>query len=220
MDGSSMIGIAVHPDGSRVYLPAGGSVGVMDARTLRPVTWIHVGGLIYVLGQFVGPLILAPANVMPTIEYYHRTSDHYFITWMPDEIAKLDAGTQIRGWTRTGYSFETYTTPQAATSPVCRYYIPPALGGSHFFGRGPVECSETGLRYPSFELEDPTFMHMLLPVQGVCPGNTTKVYRVFSNRPDANHRYMIDPAVRDQMVARGWLAEGEGPDLVVMCAPQ
>jgi len=25
--------------------------------------------------------------------------------------------------------------------------------------------------------------------------------------------------VRDQMVARGWLAEGDGPDLVVMCAP-
>jgi hypothetical protein len=28
---------------------------------------------------------------------------------------------------------------------------------------------------------------------------------------------MTDRAVRDQMVARGWLAEGDGPDLVVMC---
>jgi hypothetical protein len=46
------------------------------------------------------------------------------------------------------------------------------------------------------------------------------VYRVFSNRPDANHRYMTDRVVRDQMVAKGWLAEGDGPDLVVMCAPQ
>jgi len=220
MDGSSMIGIAVHPDGSRVYLHAGGDVGVMDARTLKPVTWIHVGGITYVLGQFVGPLVSAPATVMPAIEYHHRTFDHYFITWMPDEIAKLDAGTQIQGWTRTGYSFKTYTTAQSGTSPVCRYYIPPALGDSHFFGRGTVECNETGQKNPTFELEAPAFLHMLLPAQGVCPANTTKVYRVFSNRPDANHRYMTDPVVRDQMVARGWWAEGDGPDLVVMCAPQ
>ena len=46
------------------------------------------------------------------------------------------------------------------------------------------------------------------------------VYRVFSNRADANHRYMTDRGVRDQMVASGWLAEGDGADLVVMCAPQ
>ena len=139
---------------------------------------------------------------------------------MPNEIAILDAGTQIRGWARTGYSFKTYTTPQAGTSPVCRYYIPPGLGDSHFFGRGTVECNATGQKNPSFVLEDPAFMQMFLPAAGVCPASTTPVYRVFSNRPDANHRYMTDRTVRDQMVAKGWLAEGDGPDLVVMCAPQ
>jgi hypothetical protein len=30
---------------------------------------------------------------------------------------------------------------------------------------------------------------------------------------------MTDRALRDEMVAEGWLAEGDGPDLVVMCAP-
>jgi hypothetical protein len=45
------------------------------------------------------------------------------------------------------------------------------------------------------------------------------VYRVYSNRPDANHRYTIERAVRDAMVAKGWLAEGDGADIVVMCAP-
>ena len=34
------------------------------------------------------------------------------------------------------------------------------------------------------------------------------------------HRYMTDKAIRDQMVAKGWLAEGDGPDLVVMGAPR
>jgi hypothetical protein len=46
------------------------------------------------------------------------------------------------------------------------------------------------------------------------------VYRVFNNRRDANHRYMTDRNMRDLMMANGWLAEGDGPDLVVMCAPQ
>ena len=89
-----------------------------------------------------------------------------------------------------------------------------------FFGRGTTECDATGRKYPSFELEDPAFMQMFLPAAGVCPADTTQVYRVFSNRADANHRYMTDQAVRTAMMAMGWLAEGDGPDLVVMCAPQ
>ena len=165
-------------------------------------------------------IALAPATIAPVIEYYNASQDHYFMTWAPAEIAILDAGTTIKGWTRTGKMFQAYTTPQSGTSPVCRFYIPPALGDSHFYGRGTTECNATAQKNPSFILEDPTFMQMFLPNLGVCPASTTEVYRVFDNRSDANHRYMTDPAVRDQMVAKGWIAEGDGPDLVVMCAPQ
>jgi len=35
-------------------------------------------------------------------------------------------------------------------------------------------------------LESPGFMQMYLPVAGACPAGTVQVYRVFSNRPDAN----------------------------------
>ena len=93
------------------------------------------------------------------------------------------------------------------------------MGDSHFFGRGTVECEATGNANPSFVLESPGFMHMYLPVAGTCPVGTVQVYRVFSNRPDANHRYLIDKTLRDQMAARGWAVEGDGPDAVVMCAP-
>jgi Domain of unknown function (DUF6259) len=163
----------------------------------------------------------ARATPAPTrvIEYYHAGLDHYFITWVPDEIAKLDAGIVIRGWVRTGQSFNVFTAAQPGSSPVCRYYIPPGLGNSHFFGRGASECAATGAHNPSFVLEDPAFMQVYLPNGGTCPAASTPVYRVFSNRPDANHRYMTDRGVRDQMTGRGWLAEGDGPDLVVMCAP-
>ena len=158
------------------------------------------------------------ATPVTVVEYYNAVLDHYFITWVPAEQANLDAGNTPTRWTRTGATFRAYTAPLSGTSPVCRYYLPPLYGDSHFFGRGVVECNGTGAAHPAFVLEDAAFMHVFLPTAGVCPVGTINVYRVFSNRADANHRYMTDPAVRDQMVARGWLAEGDGPDLVVMCA--
>jgi len=161
----------------------------------------------------------APAQLVDVVEYYNATLDHYFITWVPAEQANLDAGNTPTRWTRTGFSFKAYNGSPEGASPVCRYYIPPLLGDSHFFGRGTQECVSTGQKNPSFTLESSDFMQMYLPVTGVCPAGTTNVYRVFSNRADANHRYMTDKAVRSQMVAKGWLVEGDGPDAVVMCAP-
>jgi hypothetical protein len=161
----------------------------------------------------------SPPTPVTVIEFYNASLDHYFITWVADEISDLDTGVHP-GWARTGQSFLAYATVQDGTSPVCRYYIPPALGDSHFFGRDAVECDTTAQKNPSFILEDPQFMQMYVPVAGICPAATTPVYRVFDNRPDANHRYLTDRTLRDQMVASGWLAEGDGPDLVVMCAPQ
>lgn len=62
-------------------------------------------------------------------------------------------------------------------------------------------------------------MYMYPAPGGVCADGTVPVYRAFSNRTDANHRYATDRNVRNQMVASYWLAEGDGPDLVVTCAP-
>lgn len=152
------------------------------------------------------------------IEYYKRSLDHYLITHVATEIALLDAG-KIPGWVRTGQSFPVYTAASAGTSPVCRFYIPPQLGDSHFFGRGTLECSATSVDNPLFINEGAQFFHVVLPTAGVCPSGTREVYRVFNNRDDINHRYTIDRAIRDQMVAAGWVAEGDGPNTVVMCVP-
>jgi hypothetical protein len=161
-------------------------------------------------------------KALPTVdvvEYYNAALDHYFITWIASEIAILDAGTQTRGWIRTGKLFNGYSGAQTATTALCRYYLPPAYGDSHFFGRGATECADTGTQHPQFVLEDASYLHMFLPYNGICPSGTTSVYRVFSNRADANHRYTTDRAVRDAMVSAGWLAEGDGNERVVMCAP-
>ena len=153
------------------------------------------------------------------VEYYNASLDHYFLTHLPAEIAVLDAGVQIKGWTRTQQSFPVYAGAGAGTSSVCRYYIPPEKGNSHFYGRGSQECTATGQNNPSFVNEDPQFFHVVLPQAGTCPTPMIPVYRVFSNRSDANHRYTVDRGIRDTMAQRGWLPEGDGSDLVVMCVP-
>lgn len=158
-------------------------------------------------------------NAKDAIEYYNPTLDHHFVTALPNEIAALDDGT-IAGWVRTGMTFRAYLTPQPGTTPVCRYLLPPANGGSHIMGRDPAECAAVAAAHPDFLLESAAVMHLFLPQAGTCPANTTPVYRVWNARPDTNHRHVEVAALRDQMVARGGVAEGEGPDTVALCAPR
>ena len=167
-----------------------------------------------------GPAPATPGPVPVTaIEFYHASFDHYYFTWIADEITMLDNGT-FKGWARTGLSFKAYSTPQSSTSAVCRIYIPPGKGDGHFFGRDANECDGTMTKHPDFILESSTFLYLFPPTLGSCGAGSVPVYRVFSNRADANHRYTTIRIVRDHMVATGWLAEGDGSDIVVMCAPQ
>ncbi len=160
-----------------------------------------------------------PAPTMAVVEYYNATLDHYFMTPLAAEQARLDAGLTPTRWTRTGKAFNAYGPGTVGTSPVCRFYMPPPFGDSHFYGRGTAECDATAAKNPGFVLEDPAFFHMVVPTMGMCPAGMTPVYRVFDNRADANHRYMTDRAMRDQMAAMGWMMEGDGADHVVMCGP-
>ena len=41
----------------------------------------------------------------------------------------------------------------------------------------------------------------------------------WNQRADSNHRCTTDAAIKAQMIARGYVAEGYGPDAVAMCAP-
>jgi len=212
-------------DNTLVFLPSGVSYAKPAADTTYTITVSAIAGAGVPATLQYSTIVIDPDAAVQTpasvdvIEYYNAALDHYFITWVAAEIANLDAGRTPTRWTRTGYTFKAYSSVQAGTSPVCRFYLPPAFGDSHFFGRGTAECDATGAMHPEFVLEQSNFMYMILPSAGTCPTGTQPIYRVFSNRPDANHRYMTDRSVRDQMTARGWLAEGDGPDMVLMCAP-
>jgi Repeat of unknown function (DUF5648) len=162
----------------------------------------------------------AMSQTVDVIEFYNAAQDHYFISSLQPDIVALDSG-QFPGWTRTGKQFEAYPQAVNGASPVCRFYIPPAQGDSHFYSASPAECAQTAATFPTFVEESTAVMYMDLPdtTTGTCPAADTPVYRVWDNRSDTNHRYTTDPAIRAQMVARGWLAEGYGPSQVIMCAP-
>lgn len=154
------------------------------------------------------------------VEFYHQRFDHYFVSSLAADIAALDSGT-LKGWARTGRSFKAFDTPAPGMSPVCRFYIPPALGDSHFYSASPAECAEVAAKFPTFTYESPSVMYVGLPdaTSGACPAGTRPVYRLWNNRPDSNHRYTTDANVRAEMLARGYIAEGYGPEGVAMCSP-
>ncbi len=177
------------------------------------------------------PLLLwaslgASAAILDAVEYYNAPLDHYFVTALPDEIAKLDAGV-FANWTRTGQHFAVFdpATPVAGASPVCRFYGSPAAGlDSHFYSASPAECAAVRQRFPGIWLEetDNAFgIGLPDPVTGQCPASSVPVYRAWNDRIDSNHRFTTDPSTLQAMVAKGYIAEGYGPPPmpVAMCSP-
>ncbi len=152
----------------------------------------------------------APAMV-PVVEYWHAGFDHYFMTAAAGEIAALDTG-RIAGWQRTGQQFGAYAVPAAGTAPVCRFFSTAfAPKSSHFYTPSAPECAHVKTTAEwTFEAEA---FHVALPdASGNCPGATRPIYRLYNDgHGDApNHRYTSDPAIRAQMMAAGWIPEGEG----------
>ena len=162
----------------------------------------------------------AGAATSDVIEYYNASQDHYFFTASQPELDALDSG-RLTGWTRTGMKFPAYSRDSTGVAPVCRFYLPPGQGDSHFYSASAAECVQTRNKFPSFVEETTAAMYIHLPDSktGACPARDAPVYRVWNKRADSNHRYTTDRAVRADMVARGWVAEGYGADQVAMCSP-
>jgi Repeat of unknown function (DUF5648) len=167
--------------------------------------------------QFV---VLGPSLAPQVVEFLHAGLDHYFITASAAEIADLDSGVHP-GWARTGQSFASLPPGAASGSAVCRLYIPPAQGDSHFYSASPQECADSITKFPSLVAEAANVFYVRLPdaITGACAAGFVAVYRLWNQRADSNHRYTTSRALRDQMLARGYVAEGYGPDAVIMCVP-
>ena len=204
---------------------AGGAWGVRDVMTY--------GGSISTFGEDeqgelyfadlqrgeIRVFVAEATDRVDAVEYYHAGFDHYFVTATPSEIHALDAGT-LKGWQRTGEAFAAFGSLQAGVARICRFYIPPAFGDSHFLSASGAECADVRRRFPQFVEEGPLAMFVIAPdaVSGACPAGSQPVYRIWNRRADSNHRYATSTAIRARMVQLGGVAEGYGPDAVAICA--
>jgi hypothetical protein len=160
-----------------------------------------------------------PPNKLLAVEFYHAGYDHYFVAASAQDIIDLDTGVHA-GWSRTGYSFNVWDGTDGRTKPVCRYYIPPGYGDSHFFSAAPDECAIALIKFPWLIKDTDAYIALPDPSTGACAVNEVGVYRLWNGRPDSNHRYTTSTVVKAAMIAAGYTAEGYGPDQVDMCAPQ
>jgi uncharacterized protein (DUF1800 family) len=151
------------------------------------------------------------------IEYHNASLDHYFITAFPEEAAMLDAGIVVKGWTRTGVTFNVWRDAgdDPAAVPVCRFFGTPGVGpDSHFYTADAAECALVKTN-PDWTYEAVAF-HVEVPLGGACSAGTEAVYRSFfpgANVSRSNHRYLPDLTMHQKMASSSAL---EG---VVMCAP-
>jgi len=183
-------------------------------------------GLVSFASLFSTSAIAQSSSLPPpvsVIEFYSPSLNHYFMSADPGEIAGLDNGV-IGGWVRTGYQFVAWNAVplNAALNPVCRFYGLPQAGlNSHFYSASPTECASIQANMSwSWQLESSDVFQVKMPdlTTGICPAGSVPIYRLFNNRPDANHRYTPDLTLRNAMVSTGYVSEGYGPLGVGFCA--
>ncbi len=159
---------------------------------------------------------VSPAEVVDTIEYYNAALDHYFITAFADEVAMLDAGVLVPGWTRTGYTFHSWKSGTGPGNEACRFYGTPGSGiNSHFYTINLAECDGVKSN-PVWTFEGLAF-RAVEPLSNGCAPEYATVTRLYNNGMGGqpNHRFLTDPAAIEATVARGWMVEGP-----VFCVPR
>jgi len=168
--------------------------------------------------------VYGTTGITPVIEYYHAGLDHYFMTQDPAEIRDLDTGVHP-GWVRTGESMLAYAAGQTNghLNAVVRYARAPGAS-THFYTLAATP-EDAGLRAGAlgdqWAVETFDAFEVYSDIDGLtgrCHPGTMPVYRLWNAREDSNHRYTTSLAIRQAMIARGYVSEGYGPYGVVMCA--
>ena len=227
--GSSGSGLfTLNASGNYYELRGGLYAGDSSCRTPRGIDdYSRFDVALPLLTQYLTPNSANPGKTTPVVEFYNATLDDYFITANAAEISDLDNGVHL-GWVRTGLRFLAYTDPSVAppgARAVCRFYVVPQYGDSHFFSADANECAATLKRFSTqWIYESPTVFYILLPdtSTGSCPANTHPVYRFVNNANGLHHRYTAEVDVRDSIRQDGgWTQEGYGnpPNQVAMCSP-
>jgi len=162
-----------------------------------------------------------PDSIGRAVEYYSIMLDHYFFTAFVNEQQALDAGIVPGNWVSTGNSFRVILYPscpiatEGGTHPIYRFTGEPNVGpNSHFFTASQDECGYVRDRADWHWMFEGAPFWATEPTGVSCPTRTRPLYRAYNNGKGGtpNHRYAVDHAVVDTMVAQRWVDEG-----VAMC---
>jgi hypothetical protein len=168
------------------------------------------------------------AQTVTVIEFYNATLDHYFMTADTAEAHDLDTGVHP-GWARSGLTFLAIKAGEqvAGSTPICRFYgrpdtTPPL--DSHFYSASVAECAAVQAQFAaSWQLESQEIFRAMPvdPNTGRCATDFSPIYRLWNKRSDVNHRYTDQTSVYAQMIAKGYVAEGNGSPQqpVIFCMP-
>ena len=118
--------------------------------------------------------------------------DHYFITAEPKEINDLDTGvhTGLDPHRLPLLRHQGAAARTPARSPMCRFYSPTL--DTHFYSAKKSECEDVKDKFADtldLRVRRSVPRVPVDPATGVCAADTTPTYRLYNNRPDANHRY-------------------------------
>lgn len=156
----------------------------------------------------------SPGAVAATtaVEYAHAGFGHHFVTASPQEIAALDAGSPV-GWSRTGETFGVLDPGAQGEANVCRFWSGQSFAQKtpHFYTPFAAECALVK-NSRDWVYEGEVFALALADFAGTCGSGTMPLCRLYNDGLGGapNHRYTNSLAIRSQMRAQGWVAEGVG----------
>lgn len=161
-----------------------------------------------------------PGRPRVALEYYHPGLDHFFVTSIPGEIEKLDAGV-FSGWSRTGAWFGVHDIGTGSGADVCRFFSTAfAPKSSHFYTADAAECQQVRAN-PDWNFEGLVFAMRTPDLSGTC-ANAWPLFRLYNDGQGGapNHRYTTSAGLRTTMIAKGWRPEGAGALGVAGCVPR
>ena len=173
-------------------------------------------------GQSASVPLTPPATATAqAVEYYYADWDYYFVTAFPNEIALLDGGAFNGNWKRTGQSFKVWTQGSASTPAACRFFSTALRPRARIYTPSASEC-ETVKQNPDWQFEAVAFYMELTFANGNCSSGTIPLYRLYNNGKGGapNHRYTTSQTILNQMIAAGWVYEGNGITRAYACTPQ
>jgi photosystem II stability/assembly factor-like uncharacterized protein len=155
---------------------------------------------------------LAAPRDRVAVEYQY--GDRFWVTGDGGEAASQDFRLNEAARTGQRFGFWTLDTAPAGNRPICRFQGNPEHGQtSRFITLEGSECQS--LRGDSgWTLEgEREYFAMPAGPGGSCAAGLVAVTRFVNGLRNANHRYVVDSEVANEMRARGWIQEG-----VAFCA--